>query len=84
MEGRENGKRKAAHGGAALALFIHFQKLCKDNNGESDDTESNQHFLTPQTNVNRFAVVVLVNLSAMAGAFFFNAVVSIRELVTVL
>lgn len=47
MEGREKGKRKAAHGGAALALFIHFQKLRKENEGESDDTESNQHFLTP-------------------------------------
>lgn len=47
MEGREKGKGKAAHGGAALALFIHFQKLCKDNNGENDNTKSNQHFPTP-------------------------------------
>lgn len=47
MEGREKGKRKAAHGGAALALFIHFQKLCKDNNGKSDNAKDNQHISTP-------------------------------------
>lgn len=47
MEGREKGKRKAAHGGAALALFIHFQKLCKDNNGKSDNAKGNQHIPTP-------------------------------------
>lgn len=40
-------KEKPPTAGRLCALLIHFQKLCKDNNGESDDTESNQHFLTP-------------------------------------
>ena len=47
--GREKGKRKAAHGGAALALFIHFQKLCKDNQRKSDNAKDNQHIPTPLT-----------------------------------
>ena len=47
MEGQEKGKRKAAHGGAALALFIHFQKLCKDNQRKSDNAKDNQHISTP-------------------------------------
>lgn len=64
-------------------LFI-FKSSARTTNGKAMIQRATSIFSPPQTNVNRFAVVVLVNLSAMAGAFFFNAVVSIRELVTVL
>lgn len=64
-------------------LFI-FKSSARTTTGKAIMQMTINTFPPPQTNVNRFAVVVLVNLSAMAGAFFFNAVVSIRELVTVL
>lgn len=64
-------------------LFI-FKSSARTTTGKAMIQRATSIFSPPQTNVNRFAVVVLVNLSAMAGAFFFNAVVSIRELVTVL
>lgn len=64
-------------------LFI-FKSSARRTKGKAMIQRATSIFSPPQTNVNRFAVVVLVNLSAMAGAFFFNAVVSIRELVTVL
>lgn len=66
-----------------LYLFI-FKSSARRTKGKAMIQRATSIFSPPQTNVNRFAVVVLVNFSAMAGAFFFNAVVSIRELVTVL
>lgn len=48
MEGREKGKRKAAHGGAALALFIHFQKLCEKYEGGQNQTQQPKHLIHPR------------------------------------
>lgn len=45
--GGERAKEKPPTAGRLCALLIHFQKLRKENERESDDTENNQHFLTP-------------------------------------
>lgn len=81
--GKEQKKSRPRRGGSVPYLFI-FKSSARTTNGKAMIQRATSIFSPPQTNVNRFAVVVLVNLSAMAGAFFFNAVVSIRELVTVL
>lgn len=83
--GAGKGKRKSRprRGGSVPYLFI-FKSSARTTTGKTIMQRAINIFPPPYTKVNRFAVVVLVNLSAMAGAFFFNAVVSIRELVTVL
>lgn len=81
--GKGQKKSRPRRGGSVPYLFI-FKSSARTTNGKAMIQRATSIFSPPQTNVNRFAVVVLVNLSAMAGAFFFNAVVSIRELVTVL
>lgn len=76
-------KSRPRRGGSVPYLFI-FKSSARTTTGKAMIQRATSIFSPSQMNVNRFAVVVLVNLSAMAGAFFFNAVVSIRELVTVL
>lgn len=82
--GREKAKEKPPTAGRLWPYLFIFKSSARTTNGKAMIQRATSIFSPPQTNVNRFAVVVLVNLSAMAGAFFFNAVVSIRELVTVL
>ena len=77
-------KEKPPTAGRLLPYLFIFKSSARTTTGKAMIQRATSIFSLPQTNVNRFAVVVLVNLSAMAGAFFFNAVVSIRELVTVL
>ena len=84
MEGRERAKEKPPTAGRLWPYLFIFKSSARRTKGKAMIQRATSIFSPPQTNVNRFAVVVLVNLSAMAGAFFFNAVVSIRELVTVL
>lgn len=81
--GKGQKKSRPRRGGSVPYLFI-FKSSARRTKGKAMIQRATSIFSPPQTNVNRFAVVVLVNLSAMAGTFFFNAVVSIRELVTVL
>lgn len=81
--GKGQKESRPRRGGSVPYLFI-FKSSARTTTGKAMIQRATSIFSPPQTNVNRFAVVVLVNLSAMAGAFFFNAVVSIRELVTVL
>lgn len=82
--GGKRAKGKPPTAGRLLPYLFIFKSSARTTNGKAMIQRATSIFSPPQTNVNRFAVVVLVNLSAMAGAFFFNAVVSIRELVTVL
>lgn len=84
MEGGKRAKEKPPTAGRLWPYLFIFKSSARTTNGKAMIQRATSIFSPPQTNVNRFAVVVLVNLSAMAGAFFFNAVVSIRELVTVL
>lgn len=84
MEGGKRAKEKPPTAGRLWSYLFIFKSSARRTKGKAMIQRATSIFSPPQTNVNRFAVVVLVNLSAMAGAFFFNAVVSIRELVTVL
>lgn len=45
--GGKRAKEKPPTAGRLCTLLIHFQKLRKENERESDDTENNQLFLTP-------------------------------------
>ena len=82
--GGKRAKEKPPTAGRLWSYLFIFKSSARRTKGKAMIQRATSIFSPPQTNVNRFAVVVLVNLSAMAGAFFFNAVVSIRELVTVL
>lgn len=82
--GGKRAKEKPPTAGRLWPYLFIFKSSARTTTGKAMIQRATSIFSPPQTNVNRFAVVVLVNLSAMAGAFFFNAVVSIRELVTVL
>lgn len=82
--GGKRAKEKPPTAGRLLPYLFIFKSSARTTNGKAIMQRTTNTFPPPYTKVNRFAVVVLVNLSAMAGAFFFNAVVSIRELVTVL
>lgn len=82
--GGKMAKEKPPTAGRLWPYLFIFKSSARTTTGKAMIQRATSIFSPPQTNVNRFAVVVLVNLSAMAGAFFFNAVVSIRELVTVL
>ena len=82
--GGKRAKEKPPTAGRLWPYLFIFKSSARRTKGKAMIQRATSIFSPPQTNVNRFAVVVLVNLSAMAGAFFFNAVVSIRELVTVL
>ena len=82
--GGKRAKEKPPTAGRLLPYLFIFKSSARTTTGKTIMQRAINIFPPPYTKVNRFAVVVLVNLSAMAGAFFFNAVVSIRELVTVL
>lgn len=82
--GGKMAKEKPPTAGRLWPYLFIFKSSARTTTGKAMIQRATSIFSPPQTNVNRFAVVVLVNLSAMAGAFFFNAAVSIRELVTVL
>lgn len=82
--GGKREKEKPPTAGRLLPYLFIFKSSARTTTGKTIMQRAINTFPPPYTKVNRFAVVVLVNLSAMAGAFFFNAVVSIRELVTVL
>ena len=72
--------------GAVCVGFIStVSRLHRESRKETESSKRERTFLTPpHAKVKRFVSVVLVYCVAMSGCPFFNAAVSIRELVTVL